>query len=242
MKCVYNDPYSRDLSVTRAPVDILLQRGHPIPLPFLVTPTISFLTHITPRLYLTILRKQQNIQTGADESGSTLDVPLDGLRAFFGFQLRTSDALNEFSIATLRFEDGTPTFLQNLDLAYRPLPSYPLLWTQPNGGGDAMQIDANGIERTILDHAFPSCPGKSWFLDFTHCPPKSGTRGENYSSTEGVWLTKVAMRRIGAIVGMTSSSFVMPSTENGTGLFNRPKVLQGTGWFDRLVRCFKINT
>lgn len=221
--------------MTQAPVDILLQRGHPIPLPFLVTPTISFLTHITPRLYLTLLRKQQNAQTDVEASGSTLDVPLDGLRAFFGFQLRTSDALDEFSIATLRFENGMPTFLQNLDSAYRPLPSYPLLWTQPNGEGDTMQVDANGIERTILNHAFPSCPGKSWFLDFTHCPPKSSSRGENLSRTEGVWLTKASMRRIGAIVGMASSSFVVPSTGNGTGLFHLPKILQGTGWFDRLV-------
>ncbi|KAF8335776.1 uncharacterized protein EI90DRAFT_256367 [Cantharellus anzutake] len=226
-----------DLSVTQAPVDILLQRGHPIPLPFLVTPTISFLTHITPRLYLTLLRKQQNLQTNTEAGKSTLDVPLDGLRGYFSSQLRTSDALNEFSIATLRFEDGTPTFLQSLDPGYRPLPSYPLLWTQPDGsGGDTMEMEMSDIERTILNHTFPSCPGKSWFLDFTHTPPKSSTRGENRSSTEGAWLTKVAMRRVGAVVGMASSSFGMPPNESDGGLFNPTKTMQGTGWFDRLVQ------
>ena len=166
----------------RTPVDILLQRSHAILLPFLVTPTILSLTHITPRLYLTLLRKQQNPQTGLDEMGSTLDVPLDGLRAFFGFQLRTLGVLNEFSIAMLHFADGTSIFLQKLDPAYHLLLSYPLLWTQLNGGGDAMEIDASGIERIILDHAF-----LSWLvLDFTHCLLKSSVRGENYSSTEGV--------------------------------------------------------
>ncbi|KAI4526160.1 hypothetical protein K525DRAFT_189837 [Schizophyllum commune Loenen D] len=44
------------LSVDRPPLDIFLLRGHALPLPYLTAPTVSFLAHISPRAYLTMLR------------------------------------------------------------------------------------------------------------------------------------------------------------------------------------------
>ena len=52
--------FSRALALPKAPLDILLLRGHALPIPYLTSPSISFLTHISPMGYLALMREMQS--------------------------------------------------------------------------------------------------------------------------------------------------------------------------------------
>lgn len=72
---------SRSLSLDPTPLDIYLMRAHSLPLPYTNSPTMSFLIHISPLSYLTLLRSSPS-QTRQSSSGSSIDIPVPHLRTY----------------------------------------------------------------------------------------------------------------------------------------------------------------
>lgn len=65
------------------PLDILLMRGHGLPLPYLVLPSLSFLVHVSPLAYLTMLRKSENFPLSLEGPFlPRLDIPFSVLRSY----------------------------------------------------------------------------------------------------------------------------------------------------------------
>lgn len=59
-------------------------RAHSLPLPYLTVPSLSFLVHVSPRAYLTLLRKASTAPTTSNALLPSLDVPFSSLRPFVG--------------------------------------------------------------------------------------------------------------------------------------------------------------
>jgi len=160
---MYCIPNFRSLSVTQTPLDVYLLRSHALPLPCLHSPTISFLTHLSPLAYLTLLRTSTSSPTQTNDN--LFDIPLSLLRTRLSEHPRLLGAV----VATLTlspvsdpqvYPDSLPM------LASRP--SFPLVPETP-----------------VIDHVFPRITGLnpvslkneanpsetfgkySWILDFT---------------------------------------------------------------------------
>ncbi|OBZ67218.1 Tripeptidyl-peptidase sed3 [Grifola frondosa] len=89
------DAIARSLSVPRAPLDIFLARSHGLPLPYLATPTISFLVYLSPLVYLSLLRNSSSATTPTNAAVHLpkLDIPLHQLRTRPTFNL-VPDGIN----------------------------------------------------------------------------------------------------------------------------------------------------
>ncbi|KAF7321439.1 hypothetical protein MKEN_00664400 [Mycena kentingensis (nom. inval.)] len=92
------------LSALHAPLDIYLPRCHALPLPYLVSPSITFLVYLSPQAYLSLKKS-----VPSPSSDSKFDIPLDLLRSHLcvprkGATIRHSPALLAFWKATV------PTF------------------------------------------------------------------------------------------------------------------------------------
>lgn len=59
-------------------------RAHSLPLPYLTVPSLSFLVHVSPRAYLTLLRNASTVPTTSNALLPTLDVLFSSLRPFVG--------------------------------------------------------------------------------------------------------------------------------------------------------------
>ncbi|RPD73523.1 hypothetical protein L226DRAFT_101651 [Lentinus tigrinus ALCF2SS1-7] len=67
---------------TVAPLDVFLMRAHALPLPYLTTPSISFLTYLSPLAYLKLLRTSPAAGRAAPTPHlPSLDVPFQHLRS-----------------------------------------------------------------------------------------------------------------------------------------------------------------
>ncbi|GJE95512.1 hypothetical protein PsYK624_116970 [Phanerochaete sordida] len=76
---------TRELSSEPCPLDIFLTRAHGLPLPYLSVPSLSFLIHISPRAYLTMLRSSSSSPaTPSSPSLPALDIPFAQIRAYAG--------------------------------------------------------------------------------------------------------------------------------------------------------------
>lgn len=71
---------SRALAVPTAPLDIFLLRSHALPLPYLSSPSITFLVHVTPFAYLCYLQSVATSPT-RDRNVPLIDIPLTHLRS-----------------------------------------------------------------------------------------------------------------------------------------------------------------
>ncbi|KAG6920101.1 hypothetical protein DXG01_010169 [Tephrocybe rancida] len=60
------------LSLPKAPLDIFLLRSHALPLPFLISPSVSFLVHLSPQAYLKLLNATETPSSSWDISLSSL--------------------------------------------------------------------------------------------------------------------------------------------------------------------------
>ncbi|KZP34267.1 hypothetical protein FIBSPDRAFT_809370 [Athelia psychrophila] len=112
------DAIASALSLPSAPLDIYLNRSHGLPLPYLTSPSLSFLVHLTPLAYLTTLRAVPGISSVPPPNLNLpkLDVPLTHLRQFLTGHPPPKGA----TVATLTLE---PCILS----------AYPLSLTGPYG-------------------------------------------------------------------------------------------------------------
>ncbi|KAF8995428.1 hypothetical protein BDQ17DRAFT_1392198 [Cyathus striatus] len=141
------------LGVGFAPLDIYLTRSHGLPLPYFLSPSISFLTYLSPSAYINLLRDCNTPET--DTSLPKLDVDLSTLRSHLLKQPKGS------IIATLMLIPHShsqffPSVMSIPNLNSRP--TFPLV---PMG--------------SEFEHVFPHLEGLSieestsyeWVLDFT---------------------------------------------------------------------------
>lgn len=69
-----------NLSLRSVPLDIFLRRAHALPLPYLTSPSITFLVHLSPLAYLSILRTAPSISPPSPSHLPKLDIPLVHIR------------------------------------------------------------------------------------------------------------------------------------------------------------------
>lgn len=86
-----------------APLDIFLLRGHGLPLPNIVSPSLSFLVHISPRAYLGLVKSSSS--SDSDVSTIPLDVQSDSVQRLMlhGSSLDKS-LVNQYTMATLTLD------------------------------------------------------------------------------------------------------------------------------------------
>ncbi|CAL1706810.1 unnamed protein product [Somion occarium] len=148
-----------DLSSTTVPLDIFLMRAHALPLPYLTSPTISFLVHLSPLSYLSLLRTPI---TNRDVSPRTTLPPLDIPFPIIRSQATSHPRPPGTTSATLVLAT-TPSPLLPLDPTMQALqgrPSFPL---EPEGAKfDSILPE---VAEPIDSPEF----GKTnrWYLDFT---------------------------------------------------------------------------
>lgn len=190
---------------------MFLTRAHALPLPYLTTPSISFLTYLSPAAYLSILRSSASIPfTTRDPSHKLpkVDVPLNHLRSRLASHPRPLGA----TVASLVLTPSSsvaflPDSISMPTLASRP--TFPLL---PSGS----DIDHELPHNSDLSPAALSSASQ-WVLDFT----------EN-GKYRGVVMSQSRMREIEFIVNPFSGMGHMDNT---------PMMSFGTGsWLDLLVR------
>ncbi|KAI0747606.1 hypothetical protein C8Q80DRAFT_1103705 [Daedaleopsis nitida] len=133
------------------PLDVFLLRAHALPLPYLTTPSISFLTYLSPLAYLKLLRTAPRTSPPALPHLPTLDVPLQHIRA----SLKTHPRLPGITFATVVLSPTSPPSLPEID---------------PQPAAYSIVPDADRV-----DFIFPGArevqalQGQqySWILDFT---------------------------------------------------------------------------
>ncbi|KAF7375971.1 hypothetical protein MSAN_00011700 [Mycena sanguinolenta] len=69
------------LAVERAPLDIYLSRCHALPLPYLVSPGITFAVYVSPQVYLSLKKSPPSPSSPPESNLPKLDIPFDQLRS-----------------------------------------------------------------------------------------------------------------------------------------------------------------
>lgn len=152
------------MSSPKTPLDIFLLRAHALPLPYLTSPSISFLTYISPMGYLSLVRdaKQDQLSSNLDEPA--IDISLSRLKS------RLQTLTTGITIATLSLNEISEAHL------YPPSMSMPNITARPT-----FPLVASAAE---LDHSLPQLDGYgmvdnnsapfSWVLDFTGAGKRPG--------------------------------------------------------------------
>ena len=101
-------------------------RAHALPLPYITTPSLSFLVHLSPHAYLTLLRTPSPSQLATFSSLPQIDIPFPHLRAYAGTHPRKPGV----TIASLVLCSGGPRVSQQPDDiaidSLSPRPNFPL--------------------------------------------------------------------------------------------------------------------
>ncbi|KAJ6603126.1 hypothetical protein B0H10DRAFT_648335 [Mycena sp. CBHHK59/15] len=145
------------LNVERAPLDIYLLRCHALPLPYLTSPSISFLVYASPHMYLSLLKSSPQPPSTESKSGlPNIDIPFQQLCAYLSGP-RKGATVATLLLSTLSDVQLFPASLSMPSLIARP--TFPLV----PGGAE-------------LEHVFPQTAELApdagaahvWLLDFTH--------------------------------------------------------------------------
>ncbi|EIN11734.1 hypothetical protein PUNSTDRAFT_98957 [Punctularia strigosozonata HHB-11173 SS5] len=193
------------LSLAQAPLDIFLARARPLPLPYLLAPSLSFLVHLSPAAYLTLLRKSPAGPVSSRGDLPQLDVPFAHLRDY----VRSHAA--GVTLATLRVASGSPPSSRVNDVISTLPPGRPTfaLVAGPSGSSP--------------DHAFPlpnaQIPGAGvrWILDFTADGKDQG----------GIVMSQSRLREIERVVNPSSHDVNIDAHE----MMN----VGGGSWLDLLL-------
>ncbi|KAJ7647522.1 hypothetical protein FB45DRAFT_893657 [Roridomyces roridus] len=135
-----------------APLDIYLLRCHALPLPYLVSPSISFLVYVSPHMYLTMKTSSSTTPPTTDKLPA-LDIPFDHLRSHLSAHPKGA-TLATLLLTSLNDSQLFPASLSMTSLISRP--TFPLV---PSGAE--------------LEHVFPQTAELTtdaqhvWVLDFT---------------------------------------------------------------------------
>ncbi|KAG6866629.1 hypothetical protein C0991_000739 [Blastosporella zonata] len=166
------------LSVAKAPLDIFLLRSHALPLPLLISPSVSFLVHLSPQAYIALLKMSETPSASWDISLSSLRTQL--------FSIQKGLALATLSLTIAHTGQIYPATMSMPTFTARP--TFPLA--------------SQGVD---LEHVFPQTQDPStamlvsadldaskqytWILDFT-----------NGGKTPGIVMSQSRMREIELIV------------------------------------------
>ncbi|KAI0044331.1 hypothetical protein FA95DRAFT_1497228 [Auriscalpium vulgare] len=178
-----------------APLDILLLRGHALPLPYLHSPTLSFLVHISPLTYLSLKRSAPAVPPVP--ALPPIDIPFAHLRTVLG------------SHPNLRGATTVTLSLAPVKTSIRPPPSadIPTLTQRPTF---ALAPAAVAFQHTLpVSAEAPDSDQHLWTLDFT--------RG---GASRGVVMSQSRMRDIEVVVNPLSQLGHMTNADSmtfGTG-------------------------
>ncbi|KAL0581827.1 hypothetical protein V5O48_000195 [Marasmius crinis-equi] len=149
------------LNASQPPLDIFLLRSHALPLPYLSSPSLSFLVHISPLVYLTCLRKfAKDLPSDAADSFQ-FDVSLTKLRSYL------SERPKGATLCTLVLSQPIETHL------FEPSMSMPHLTSRPTfplteGISDLEHVFPQlDLSASPLDSPIESSGRNIWMLDFT---------------------------------------------------------------------------
>ncbi|KAK7472915.1 hypothetical protein VKT23_001020 [Stygiomarasmius scandens] len=207
------------LSLQRAPLDIFLLRAHTLPLPYLASPSLSFLTYISPLAYLSLLRSGSS-QSEADQSVNVpvFDVPLSHIRRYI------SSFPKGITIATLTLSKRMETHLFPASMSMPTLTSRPTFPLVPSGSELEHVFPRLADVAPVTLDASSENPGHHfWMLDFTH-----GSR------SSGVVMSQSKMREIELVINPLGSM----ETLNPVGMLS-----YGAGsWVDLLFNPSNHNS
>ncbi|KAJ7251801.1 hypothetical protein B0H12DRAFT_1118930 [Mycena haematopus] len=144
------------LAVERAPLDIYLSRCHALPLPYLVSPSITFLVYASPQVYLSLKTSPPLPFSPLESNLPQLDISFDRLRSYLSTYPKGA-TLATLLLTPLTASELFPGALSMTSLISRP--TFPLV---PSG--------------SELEHVFPQTAELTnesdaqhvWILDFTH--------------------------------------------------------------------------
>ncbi|KAK7692557.1 hypothetical protein QCA50_004187 [Cerrena zonata] len=145
-----------ELSRATAPLDILLLRGHSLPLPYLTAPAISFLVHLSPLSYLTLLRAP--VPSVSSPAVPSLDIPLTTLRERIISHPRPAGT----TVATLLLASSSIPSLP-IDSGMQALQGRPSFYLEPDG----TKLDATLPEAMEPNDSPEAGKVHKWYLDFT---------------------------------------------------------------------------
>ncbi|KAJ7124939.1 hypothetical protein C8R44DRAFT_668822 [Mycena epipterygia] len=181
------------LAAERAPLDIYLLRSHTLPLPYLVSPSITFLVYVSPQVYLSL--KTSSPVPPSESNLPKLDIPFNHLRSYLSTH-RKGATMATLLLSPLSDSQLFPASLSMPSIISRP--TFPLV---PSG--------------SELEHVFPQTAELTndaqhvWILDFT--------QGGEFP---GVVVSQSRLREIELVVnplsGMDAMNPVMMSFGTGS--------------------------
>ena len=195
-----------------APLDIFLMRAHTLPLPYLTSPSVSFLVYASPLTYLTLLRSTSSaaaIQNPTSHTLPQLDVPFSVLRPMLTSHPRPKGVT--FASLVLSTTDSLPSDPDSMNIAdFSTRPTFSLVPTGPQV--DRVLPQVAQLPGSPLPSATPT-----WVLDFTE--------GGRYP---GVVLSQTRMREIELLLNPLSGMDQLHGVH--------PMAFGMGSWLDLLVR------
>ncbi|KAF8230172.1 hypothetical protein L208DRAFT_1283223 [Tricholoma matsutake] len=150
------------LLVKHAPLDIFLLRSHALPLPYLTSPSISFLIYMSPLAYLSLLRQSPEPVPSQDNPNlPQLDIPLTALRSWLVLRPKGVTLANLILAPT----SGAQLFPASMSMpTFTTRPTFPFV---PQGS----EIEHVFPQTTDLSSSMSpfdeSASQHIWMLDFT---------------------------------------------------------------------------
>lgn len=195
-----------------APLDIFLMRAHTLPLPYLTSPSVSFLVFASPLTYLTLLRSTSSAvatQNPAPYTLPQLDVPFSVLRPILTSHPRPRGVT--FASLVLSTTDSLPSDPDSMNIAdFSTRPTFSFVPSDPQV--DRVLPTVAQLPGSPLSSATPA-----WVLDFTE--------GGRYP---GVVLSQTRMREIELLLNPLSGMDQLHGVH--------PMAFGMGSWLDLLVR------
>ncbi|KAF9559871.1 hypothetical protein CPC08DRAFT_708496 [Agrocybe pediades] len=151
------------LSMTKAPLDIFLLRSHSLPLPYLKSPSVSFLTYLSPAAYLTLLDKPQAENPG-DATYPHIDLGISTIKSHL-------DSLGSDAVVATLFVDKISEanlYPASMSMPNAPArPSFPLSPLSADLDHSFPQIDNFNLHPDSQGPSNLKQEAYAWVLDFT---------------------------------------------------------------------------
>lgn len=210
-------------------LDVLLRRGHPLPLPHLVCPSLSFLIAVSPRFYLSVARMQSRLGFASHDNkynaAAMIDVDQSTLRRLLVsclehqlHSIKTDPTTRDedlFAVASLRLAHTPSSTLSSPPTAPTSVSATPT--GAPVSFNLTQRINADpaiteehirtghynipeNVRRTFA-YELPIQNGVQWLLDIQMCSLPGGATGSERSDSRGIWLRQPAVAAIAHIVG-----------------------------------------
>ena len=200
-------------NASRAPLDVFLLRAHALPFPYLTTPSISFLTYLSPLAYLNLLRSASSTPTTTPPANHLplLDVPITHIRSALTQKVLPAG----ITLATLVLSPTPPPAYHQDSMNLSAIDARPSAQLV----SDAARVESRYVFPVAREVAALHGQQFTWILDFT-----------GGGAHPGVVVSQARMREIELVVNPISGMHhIEPSIVSFVG---------GTGsWVDLLVSC-----